>query len=316
MIAISDERASHFSSKLVEKEARRYLTSFVWLPFLALVVPFVLERVDSLQHLGGSGFARVLDYSYENSGTNADVVLFGDSSALYGIDTDRLSSELGLKVIDLPGTMGSLPVTQELSIHRYLAHNRPPRLMVFYVAPWDLDVLNADNRLSYEGDEQMLRHANFSELANFMLRRPMDFVYFPIRFYSISSRLTALGGGKPYVEAKLVHGVATNTMKRALAADCVIPEPMRNMPSTASMVRLSKEYTSQTTKTLVYIAPIPDCKFARDIESRKYDIAVEPSGVLPAHYFSGDLFYAHFFAQYTSIPTDLLAPAIKKALDH
>ena len=70
-------RAPHATSRLTEHLSRRYLASFLILPVLALVFPFVAERAKPLQNLSASYFCRLLDYDYETAGENADIVLFG-----------------------------------------------------------------------------------------------------------------------------------------------------------------------------------------------------------------------------------------------
>ena len=163
----------------------RYLAYLFIVPVLAVILPFVAERAEPLQGISASRFGRVLDYSYKSSRLDGDVVIFGDSSAMYGIDTVRLSGELGLRVINLPGTMGSLPVTGDLPLRKYLAFNRSPQLIVFYFTPWNLNALQSENQYSYEGDEQILRHGTVRDLWHLARTRPQDLIEFPMRFYSV-----------------------------------------------------------------------------------------------------------------------------------
>ena len=111
-------RASHATSGLAERVSRRYLAYLLVLPVMAFIFPFFAERAPFLERHSASTWATVLDYSYTSAGENADVVLFGDSSAVYGPDTAEISRQLGMKVINLPQSMGTLPITQELPIKR------------------------------------------------------------------------------------------------------------------------------------------------------------------------------------------------------
>ena len=88
----------------------------------------------------GSTWAPTLDYAFQTAGQNADVVIYGDSTALYGVDPLQMEKDLGLKVINLPNTMGSLPVVDDLSLKQYLAQNRPPKMIVFYMSSLEFEL--------------------------------------------------------------------------------------------------------------------------------------------------------------------------------
>ena len=124
--------APHATSRSAERIGLRYLAILFIIPLAAFIFPYVAERSQFLQDATLSRLGQVLDYSYRATNQNADVVVFGDSAALYNIDPARLSASLGLKVINLPNTRDSLVVAGDETLRRYLRNNRPPRLIVLY----------------------------------------------------------------------------------------------------------------------------------------------------------------------------------------
>src|ERR1700753_1737258 len=125
-------------------EFRHYLVWLAALPLLVYLIGFVLVRIPSYERWGGSSWGPILDYAFQAKGENADVVIFGDSSALFAVNPMQMSKQLGLKVINLPNTIGGLPVVGDMALGRYLAGSRPPKLIVFYFTAWDLDYESAE----------------------------------------------------------------------------------------------------------------------------------------------------------------------------
>ena len=77
-----------------------------------------------------------LEYGFTASGVNADIILFGESSAVMGIDPRLAARSLGMKVINIPNSLGSLNVTGDMALSHYLRVNRRPKLIVFYLGAW------------------------------------------------------------------------------------------------------------------------------------------------------------------------------------
>ena len=306
-------RAPHVTSHRAELVARRYLLLLLLVPLVAYIFPFVAERVPPLNSLSVSFWGHILDYGYGRDNEKADIVVFGDSTAIYDIDAVRLSRELGRKVITLPGTFGSLPVTGDSTLRRYLAGNPAPQLIVFYFAPWNLDVGSTANGWSYEGDEQVLRHDGLGEVWRLAVKHPQDMLAFPLRFYVTPSRMTFAGQGKvPKVQVQQGHVVYPHP--ESLKENCSLPSTAMSERKGEFVLKLKSAFTSQRTKTLVYLAPIPNCKFASTVQEIRYPgVDAAPPVILPYQKFADDPFYAHVLAPFESESTDLLGAAIRKS---
>ena len=164
---------------------RRYLLWLAAVPLFVYFFGFALVRMPGFERWGGSLYGPSLDFGFAASGVDADVVIFGDSSALYDLRPLEMSAALGIKAINIPNTLGSLPVTDDMALRHYLNTNKPPRLIVFYFSAWNLDYSrHEDLHLIYEGEEMLARHGSVSQIFRFARRRPDGPLLFPLEMYA------------------------------------------------------------------------------------------------------------------------------------
>jgi hypothetical protein len=298
---------------------RQYLVWLVVLPLLVYFAGFVLVRIPSYERWGGSSWGPILDYAFQTPGENADVVIFGDSSALFAVDPVQMSKQLGLKVINLPNTIGGLPVIGDMALRRYLASNRPPRLIVFYFCAWDLDYRNVEGTRLCEGEEMLVRHGSSSQILQFGVRHPRELLYFPFRVYSglgpgALVHLLRAGSAVPEVSGFRGH-VANHLPYPPLASDCRIPEANIQEDRTASVRDLIKRYSTPQTSTLLYLAPVPGCRNVDELlRSIRADPGIGLPAVLPAADFSADSYYAHLKSNAVPATTELATLAVRSHL--
>ncbi len=285
------------------------------IPVLGYVFPFFAERVAPLDRWSVSHFGQILDHGYGLAGQNADIVVFGDSSAIFGVDTVRLSRQLGLKVINIPGTLGTLPITGDRTLRLYLAGNRPPRLIVFYFTPWNMDFNELKEAATYEGEEQMVRHEPLRVLAAQAVHSPEHLFEFPFQFYVVPSRLTSFTDEEQFRPVQVVQGHSAYVGTAALPGDCVLPESLIHQTSTRSVQQLVHTFTTAQTRTLVYLAPLPDCRGASEVAAAQYaGVDAAPPVILPSTDFADHDRYVHALAPAEDTTTDLLQQAVQKAL--
>ena len=284
------------------------------------LLPFALIRIPSFERWGGSSFGPALDYAWNLPSQNADVLLFGDSSAAVGIDPRQLSAELGLKAINLPNTGASLHVVGDASLRHYLATNRPPKLIVLYFAAWNLDYAHepAGTRI-YEGEEILARHGTLPAIARFVRDHPLDTLRFPLRFY-LSNPPTALRtaarGEHPVEEIAATQGYSDPLARRpALPEPCDIPkELLRQVPRNTAQ-DLIRAYRTPQTRVLFVVAPMPACTNAGQLTARDYSsLPAAPIQLLPAADFKLDFAYVHLRPSAVPANTTHLAQLIRSAL--
>ncbi len=297
----------------------RYLLLLLLIPAVFYPLPFFIATSASYEHWSTSQWTPMLDYAYDTHPQNADVVIFGDSSAFIGIDPKILNAKLGIRGLVLPDTIGSIPVTGDAPLRSYLAHNRPPRLIVLYFSIWNLDFAHIPKFRLFEGEEMLLRHGSPQEIARFTLHHPTEMLQFPFRLYSTF--------GPKMIQAAL-HGVNReqrtadalghadyNEARPPLSSFCTIPPEYLSQTGTASVAELQRRYSTPETRVIVYLAPIPDCRNSAVAEDRSY-AAVNAAApvVLPARLFVGDVDYAHMLPTSVATATQVFAEVLQMQL--
>lgn len=299
---------------------RRFLLWFLLLPAVLYLAAFAIVRSSSYEHWSRSQWGPMLDFAFEPGHQNADVLIFGDSSAFIGVDPRLVQAQLGVKTLVLPNTVGSLPVTGDLALKRYLETNAPPKLLVLYFSAWNLDYAKAEDVRLFEGEEMLFRHAGLGEIAAFTRRRPLETLAFPLRLYStfgprmIQAMLTKQDRERSTALA-LGH-VDDPDPFPPLSATCTLPSKLLKAGSSAASVEaLARKYSSPATRVMIYLAPVPHCGNSAAVLSRSYAaVGADPPAELPAGGFLADPNFAHIEPAFVPQSTQLLTEAVGRRL--
>ncbi len=296
----------------------RYLWRVLLIPALLYPLAFFLVCLPSYERWSTSQWGPMLEYPYV-SNANADVVLFGDSSAFFGIDPRLVNAQLGIKSVVLPDTVGSIPVTGDKPLQAYLAHNRKPKLIVFYFSAWNLDFDHAAYGRLFEGEEMMFRHMSGREIATFGRHHPFELLSFPFRLYStigpkmVTAALHRVNREQNTTEA-LGHADYTEPFA-PLNNSCRIPANYLANTGDESVRALVRRYASPGTRVMVYLAPIPACTNSADLLTRSFgSLDVAQPKLLPADSFAGDPYYAHVLPSSVAAASRLFANALRTHL--
>ena len=287
---------------------------------MVYALPLLLILVSAFEDWGGSTFGPALDYAYRAK-DNARIVIFGDSSAMLGIDPARISDTLGLKTVNLPNTIGSLPVTGDAALRDYLAKNAPPQLIVFYFAPWNLDFSHQPKSpLIFEGEEMLFRHGTAAEIRSFVASHLQAALEFPFQFYrAVPKRDWVLGALRhekrdAIVAASGGHMDYPGTGARQNSR-CVFPDQYVNTSRYDTVARLAERYRTPKTKVLVYLSPIPACRNAQVLLTRSYrSVPAAPPRLVPTEQFMADEQYVHLATDSVPYTTQLFMDDVTKAL--
>jgi hypothetical protein len=282
-------------------KSNRFGRFFVWLfliPAVLYLGAIPLVRLPSYERWGPSHWGPQLDFAFNTQGQNADVVIFGDSSAFLGVDPRLVNRQLAIKSLVLPNTVGSLPVNGDRALEFYLAHNRRPRLIVLYFTAWDLDYSKEVNDHLFEGEEMMLRHGSLKQIARFALAHPLELPAFPLRnFTSV---------GTHWLKTLLHHEDRTRETAEALGhvddeeeypamlEPCELPKRLSRERADATVRGLAEKYRARGYDVAVYLAPMPHCDNTSGFAGNSFGgLALAPAATLPAGDFKQDGFYAH-----------------------
>ena len=297
---------------------RHFLAWLLLPPVLVYLAGFALVCLPSYERWSGSKWAPTLEYAFKTAGQDADIVVYGDSTALYGVDPLQMEKDLGLKVINLPNTMGSLPVVDDLSLYQYLAHNPPPKLIVFYMSSWNLNYMNPWGPRLFEGEEMLLRHGSWNRIFHFAVHHLEETLNFPFRVYSglgPHAIIDLLRSSHAVPEVVASRGHEVNDLPVGpLSSGCSLPDVLVQEHDTASVQALINRYSTPQTKTMLYLSPVPGCQNAGALLSSiraKNNIPAALPAVLPAGDFSSDNMYAHVRPDAVTASTDLLTRAVR-----
>ncbi len=299
-------------------EFHRYLVTMLGLLVVLYCAPFALVRLPNFDQWSGSPYSQPLNYAFKTGGENADVVLFGDSTLLHGVDPTQMSAALGVKVILLPSIAATLRELDDLALRRYLKANRAPRLIVLYFAPWDLDYSHSTFPIgTYDARELLARQGTAEEIFGYARRHPFQSMQFPFQFYLINGRVNFFERPYPEIglEAERTRGHMTNPQQTRLDSNCTFPEILAGDALDESAKELGQRYGTSETKILYFIAPIPNCRNAAEVATRSYGgLPAGPPRVLPAEMFSSDAVVLHPLGSAVPRVTQNLIDAVRPVL--
>lgn len=247
------------------------------------------------------------------------MVIFGDSSAFIGVDPRLVNQKLGLKSLVLPNTVGSLPITGDLALERYLGGNRAPRLLVLYFSAWNLDYNTKENLRPFEGEEMLFRHSSWPEIAMFAVHHPIETLAFPLRLYSTFGpgilRAMMAGEDRAHSTAQALGHADDPDPFPSISDDCTLPAKLLDRRGTASVEQLAQKYRARHLQVMVYVAPVPACRNVAPLLMRQYPAldAAAPAE-LPPHAFLADPNFAHIEAAFVPQASDLFTAALAKRL--
>jgi len=297
----------------------RYLWTIGIFFLLLYCAPLYLVRTADFEQWSESPYTPPLNFAFETAGKNADVVLFGDSTLLHGIDPSQMSAALGVKVLNLPGTVATLRILDDLALRRYMQVNRPPRLIVFYFAPWDFDYSHSTYPTStYAGVELLMHRGTAAEILAFVEHHPLQSLQFPFQFYYANRRVATILQ-HPYrsigLEVARTQGHFTNPVQTKLTPDCQFPAAVMDELRFDSVKTIGERYQTPQTKVLYFVAPVPNCRNATPVVNRSYsELPAVPPKEMPAAMFSTEPVILHPLAASVPAVTQNLIDAVRPIL--
>jgi len=289
------------------------------LPCLAVLLglPFVVRTGWFAK---GANFTWVptRDYPYEVSGMDADVVVFGDSSALAGIDPRLLQKQLGVSAVNLSPILRSLSMMRDKPLAAYLRHNKAPRLIVVYVAPWNTGT--APDEASTDGLIVMLRHGTMGDVLHWLVKHPVQMLNAEIFLADLTlGRIGHPSHASAHDAAWQARGFLPYPGNLPhLGRDCAINPSYSVPPDAGSWPQtIMDRYQNSQTRVVLYLAPLPDCtgtsRFV-DLQSRLRPQAINRVQLLSPDLFLDDNLYAHPEERNVPVTTQMLSDALRPLL--
>lgn len=228
---------------------------------------------------------------------NCDVVIAGDSSGMIGVDPYALEASTGWKTcnIGLPYDGTALATTRVLDA--YLAHNKPPRFIVFHLSENHLHapILNEDNGI-VDGWLMVDEHFPLREKLSIFATHPLDTLRFTTAIW------------KEFLSTKLLlrPDWTENSYRKDMEAQFADRGWMAEPGTTPDVVcgwqasniyversyldSLTARYTRGATRTVIWPNPARDC----DEHIRQYQENAAALGLPSTRVYSRSLFFDAF----------------------
>lgn len=162
------------------QQALKYCLLLVLLPLLAIPACICLGASDFFLRHGASVWVQSNDAIFNMHDRDCDVLIFGDSTAMTGIDPQVVERNTGLKTCNIAVTNSVLAVTRNLTLNHYLANNTRPRILLVQLSPdgFQPESSSWNGTIYPEGMVELLRHGSPEEARRVLLSHPRQAIAF------------------------------------------------------------------------------------------------------------------------------------------
>jgi len=284
--------------------ARRYCLLLLMLPLLAIPACIGLGSSEFFLRHGASVWVQSNDAVFGMRDRDCDVLIYGDSTAMTGIDPDVVERNTGFKTCNISVTNAVLAVTHNLTLNRYLAHNAKPRVLLVQLSPDGFQPEgNAWDQTVYpEGLLELLRHGTPAESRHVLLTHPQQAIAFAgyaagFSLYAgvkeIWYRITDL---RPEEDTVTIHN-GFFTPPAPASTTCEPGATFSNPRAGGAYPRAvvgeyENDYADRSGIVLVNVAPIPSCdKNLADFSSELNGVTSNSLQPLPVGLFNDPRHY-------------------------
>ena len=247
----------------------RYCLLLVLLPLIAIPAFIALGTSNFFLHHGASVWVRSNDAVFDMHDRDCDVLVFGDSTAMTGIDPEVVESQTGFRTCNIAVTNAVLAVTGNLTLDHFLAHNARPRVLLVQLSPDGFQPENQSWRQTIyaEGMLELLRHGRPAQARRLLLSHPQESISFAgyaagfTAWYAIKDVWFHATHLRPEEDTVIVrNGFFTPpSPARTSCAPAPAAVPPQNTFSRTLVSNLRNAYSDRAGVVLVNVAPIPAC---------------------------------------------------------
>lgn len=247
-----------------------YLVVALLLPLLAVPAFVELGRSDFFLHHGASVWVRANDAIFQMHGRTCNVLVFGDSTAMTGINPEIIRGDTGLSTCNIAVTNSVLAVTGNLTLDRFLARNPRPRALLIQLSPesFTLNHQPWEETVYPEGLLEMLRWGDPDATRVLLWTHPRETLAFAgytagyTAFYFIKHAWEHLTHTLAPEDAVVIrNGFFTAPLPPRSSCEAVPQSAAATSRSAASafVADLRRRYQPQADTVFINVAPIPAC---------------------------------------------------------
>jgi hypothetical protein len=237
---------------------------------LAIPAGIALGCSNFFLNHGASVWVRSNDAVFDMEDRNCDVLIYGDSTAMTGINPEIVESRTGQKTCNISVTNAVLAVTGNLTLDHFLRHNGRPRVLLIQLSPDDFQLQQTSwhDTIYAEGLLELMRHGDRKQTRTLLLQHPHEAIAFAgyaagySAFYGLKQVWFHLTHQRPAEDRMAVrNGFFTPPAPARTSCDTAAattePAPSEGPRSLVESYRSG--YASSSELVLVNVAPIPSC---------------------------------------------------------
>ena len=223
--------------------------------FLASSIPIVRSKSFPLE--SGDPFLWNPDYAFSLKHVDCEVVIYGDSTALTGLDPTVVSRATGLKTCNIAQSQSIVEILGMVALDTYLKNNVPPKYVVMQFAPETLS--RKSNIFWPEGLTLLLRKKSLLEALPTLVRHPVRAYQFSI--WAIKAKAGSLIKPPPdFGSTEAIFRSRGGLLILPKAAETHCHNDIAYAQPTVEWVRMLKEkYGNNGTRVLINVSPLPTC---------------------------------------------------------
>lgn len=306
-----------------------YGVGFVAIQIGSLVLALVLASTTwFLAHDNYPGM-RMVGYSLRLKHQDCDVVIYGDSSALTGLDPDIVQKIAGLKTCNISEGSTIQGVVGNFPLDVYLQNNKRPRFLLMMFTP---SIYRPDKKAfedyQPEGMIYALQYYRGVNLYRGLLRRPGWFANFAVwsghaMIVNLLTRFSHTRSATNSVDTRAQrdgrHGIWPYPFPPETlctrTAQHYSPESVGRHSESVAAVR--KRYGVDGTQVIVNISPVPTCDTLQETYRKQSEgLHDNDFELLPISYFNeGDVHFSPEGSRYISTEAGNQILALEKKQD-
>ena len=245
----------------------------LWLKIALIVATPLLACFFSFQIADSSWFRRSADPQWIRSSDRVytarnvpcEVLVYGDSTAITGIDPAVIQRLTGLKTCNIAQTKGVLVVLGTSGLDLFLKHNPKPRYLVMQFSGADFYQPRSwvDTNAYMEGVVPLLRYYPKHIFLTALARHPeifmgmMHYAYVsgPLNWWINRTKFASWNPNTPLVD---VHFVRPEPAFKNCSETTDI-DPLFHKPEESFVRRLRKKYAGAADRLVIDVAPLSAC---------------------------------------------------------
>jgi hypothetical protein len=274
---------------------------------LQLVAVFAVASTHYFVSHSSDAYDVFADVKITIRGIDADVLLVGDSAVGSGVDPAVIKRDTGLSAYNLGVTITAFAHDPDFLIDHYLAENKQPRIIAFYLSP--TTHIGDPQVQAYETGGMMLRHGGPERIASYFLLSPGRLLEYAhqvltialssdwsdVKYRRIVRSLTENAGFIPIEDT--AEEAATYGHIKDYAIFCA-QETRHRPPDEAAIAHFRQKYTRPGTTVMILVAPLADCDRSADYYAAEFDgLADTVMPPLPHELFIPDFWRVHLKKQ-------------------